>query len=96
MSEANMTTSFKDFEEQARTEGFDEVLERDWPAGTVLDTHAHPFAVKALVVRGEMWLTSNGSPRHLKPGDTFELDRDAPHAERYGADGATYWVARRK
>jgi hypothetical protein len=89
-------TSFHDFEQQARAEGFDEVLERDWPARTVLDTHSHPFAAKAVVVRGEMWLTVGGSTRHLLPGGTFELSVDVPHAERYGPEGATYWVARRK
>jgi quercetin dioxygenase-like cupin family protein len=70
-------------------------LERQWAPGTVLDTHAHPFAVKARVVQGEMWLTVGASTRHLRAGDTFELDSDVPHAERYGDDGATYWVARR-
>jgi hypothetical protein len=33
--------------------------------------------------------------QHLLPGDTFALERDERHAERYGDDGATYWVARR-
>ena len=88
-------TTIHDFEQQARKEGFDEVLERDWPAGTVLDTHTHPFAVQALVVRGEMWLTVGESTRHLRSGDTFELASEVPHAERYGGEGATYWVARR-
>jgi hypothetical protein len=27
--------------------------------------------------------------------DTFTLARHTPHAERYGADGAMFWVARR-
>jgi len=58
-------------------------------------THTHPFAVKALVVQGEMWLTVQGQTRHLHAGDSFELDREAPHAERYGPSGATYWAARR-
>ena len=49
-----------------------------------------------VVVRGEMWLTVGGSTRHLLPGGTFELSVDVPHAERYGPEGATYWVARRK
>lgn len=71
------------------------MLERDWPAATVLDWHTHPFAVKALVVRGEMWLTVGADTRHLKAGDDFVLDRDVRHAERYGNAGATYWVARR-
>jgi SAM-dependent methyltransferase len=55
----------------------------------------HPFAVKALVVRGEMWLSVGADTRHLRAGDAFELDREVPHAERYGPDGAAYWVARR-
>ena len=31
----------------------------------------------------------------LRPGESFEVRRDQPHAERYGAQGATCWVARR-
>jgi len=87
--------SFGDFAAQARAQGFDEVTERHWDPGVTLDTHSHPFAVKALLVRGEMWLTVGEETRQLRPGDTFELARDAPHAERYGVDGATYWAARR-
>ena len=90
-----MPTGFEQFAAEARAEGFDEVLERTWAPGTVLERHAHPFALRALVVRGEMWLTVGDEPRHLVAGDAFALDRDVPHAERYGPEGATYWVARR-
>jgi quercetin dioxygenase-like cupin family protein len=87
--------SFKDFEADARAQGFDEVTERHWDPKVTLDTHTHPFALRALVVRGEMWLTVSDQTRHLRAGDTFELERDVPHAERYGVEGATYSVARR-
>ena len=87
--------NFDTFRIQALTEGFDEVLERQWDPLTLLDMHSHPFAVKALVTRGEMWLTVGEHTRHLLAGDTFELDAHMPHAERYGAEGAAYWVARR-
>ncbi len=87
--------TFETFAAEARERGYPEVLERVWPAGQVVDDHGHPFAVQALVVQGEMWLTARGQTRHLQPGDRFELDRDEPHAERYGAAGATYWAARR-
>jgi hypothetical protein len=90
-----MEITFETFAAEARAEGFDEVLERRWPPSKVLDSHTHPFALRALVVAGEMWLTVGDDTRHLGPGDPFELDRDVPHAERYGAAGATYWVARR-
>jgi quercetin dioxygenase-like cupin family protein len=87
--------SFADFEATAKGQGFDEVLERQWAPLAQTGTHTHPFSVWARVVEGEMWLTVAESTQHLRAGDTFELGRDVPHAERYGARGASYWVARR-
>lgn len=87
--------TFDAFGAQARAQGFTEVLERRWPPLTVLGTHDHPFAAKALVVQGEMWLTAGATTQHLRAGDAFELDAGVPHDERYGPEGATYWVARR-
>lgn len=89
------TATFPEFEAGARAQGFDEVLERRWEPGVVLDAHAHPFAVKALVVRGEMWLTVGDDTRYLRSGDNFELERKVVHSERYGSEGTTLWVARR-
>jgi quercetin dioxygenase-like cupin family protein len=86
---------FDEFKQTSLAAGFDEVVEREWAPHTVLDTHTHPFAVHAVVTRGEMWLTMNGRTQHLLPGSTFQLDRDVPHDERYGAEGAAYWVARK-
>jgi predicted exporter len=89
------TLDFEDFRRDSLAAGFDEVLERHWPPHTVLETHTHPFSVQAVVTQGEMWLSCGDDTRHLQAGDTFQLARDVPHAERYGAEGATYWVARR-
>jgi quercetin dioxygenase-like cupin family protein len=87
--------SFDDFKRTAVAAGFDEVIERKWAPNTLLDTHTHPFAVQAVVTQGEMWLIVDGQTQHLLSGSTFELARDVPHDERYGAEGATYWVARK-
>lgn len=87
--------SFQAFEAQALMQGFDAALCRDWAPDTQVATHAHPFAVKAVMVQGELWLTLEGRTRHLTPGDWFELAAEVPHEERYGPQGATYWVARR-
>jgi mannose-6-phosphate isomerase-like protein (cupin superfamily) len=89
------TSSLAAFRADALAAGFDEVLEREWAPHTVLDTHTHSFEVEAVVVRGEMWLTFDGATRHLRPGDRFALAPEVPHAERYGPQGAAYWVARR-
>lgn len=88
-------TTFEAFSAEHRAAGCDEVLERRWQPNMVIETHTHPFAVQALVVQGEFWLTLGGRVQHLKAGDRFELAADVPHAERYGAEGAIFWVARR-
>lgn len=86
---------FDAFAASMKQQGFDQVVERTWRAHTTIEEHSHPFDARAVVVRGEMWLTVDGRTEHLLPGGTFELPANLPHAERYGADGATYWVARR-
>jgi len=88
--------TFEAFEAEARAQGFDEIAERKWDRGTVVQSHTHPFSVRALVVQGEMWLSVGNDVRHLSPGDEFTLDRNVAHSERYGAEGATYWAARRR
>ncbi len=88
-------TSFEKFTADARAAGFDEALIREWAPLAVIDTHTHPFDADAVVTAGEMWLTCDSQTQHLNVGDTFKLPAGTPHAERYGPDGATYWVARR-
>ncbi len=90
-----MIPSFDEFAAKLRAEGYEEVLARSWSPREIQETHRHPFVAKALVVSGEMWLTQRGTTRHLVAGDDFELEADEPHAERYGEEGATYWVGRR-
>jgi quercetin dioxygenase-like cupin family protein len=90
-----LAASYAEFETAARASGFDTVLLREWAPGTVVDTHTHPFDVEAQVVQGEFWLTVGDATRHLRPGDTFAVGREVPHAERYGAEGAVFWAARR-
>lgn len=85
---------FDTFRAAQAARGFDEVVARSWAPGEDVATHSHPFDADALVVAGEMWLTVDGVTRHLRPGDRFAIAAGTPHEERYGADGATYWVGR--
>ncbi len=91
-----MAESFAQFEARLKAQGFDEVLERSWQPGQVVGTHSHPFDANAVVVQGEMWLTVGAATQHIPAGGTFALARDTPHSERYGSEGATYWVGRRQ
>ena len=86
---------FDTFATSMKRQGFDQVVKQVWDPRTVVEEHTHAFHAKALVVQGEMWLTVNGRTEHLFPGSTFELAANQPHAERYGPEGATYWVGRR-
>lgn len=86
---------FEQFAAQARADGFDEVLVREWAASQQVGQHQHPFDVKAIVARGELWLSCGAQARHLPAGSSFELARNRPHDELYGSAGATLWVARR-
>ncbi len=86
--------TLESFTTQSMEEGFDEIIVREWAPDLRLDTHTHPFDVSAHVVRGEYWLTVGSDVRHLRGGDSFRLERNVPHAELYGPQGATVWVAR--
>ena len=55
------TSSFQAFEGQARADGFDEVLPREWQPDTVLPEHTHPFDACAVLVEDEMWLSLSTS-----------------------------------
>lgn len=90
-----MQENFNEFESRLHAQGFEQVLERQWQPNQVVGVHTHPFDASAVVVKGEMWLTVGDETRHIPSGVTFELTRDTPHSERYGAEGATYWVGRR-
>jgi quercetin dioxygenase-like cupin family protein len=87
--------TYEQFQAETQALGFGEVLVREWAANQRVDIHTHPFDVNALVVRGEFVLSCGDGVRTLRAGDRFALDREVPHTEAYGPEGATFWVARR-
>ncbi|MFL5441441.1 MAG: cupin domain-containing protein [Myxococcales bacterium] len=88
--------SFESFRSRSLESGANEVLERRYTPGQIVDRHTHSFDADALVTQGEMWLTfDDGKTLHLRAGDTFHVTHGTPHSEKYGPDGTTYWVARR-
>ena len=61
-----MLPTFETYSAEQRAAGFEEVLERRWKPNHELDTHTHPFAVQALVVQGELWLTVGERVQRLR------------------------------
>ena len=86
--------TFEEFAADARADGYDEILVREWGASVETGTHTHPFHARLVVARGGLKITMEGRTIDLKPGDGCEVPRDLPHAEIYGAEGATLWVGR--
>lgn len=89
------TLNLEEFTKASLEKGYDNVTVREWAANSVSELHTHEFSVHAVVAQGEMWLTRNGKADHLKIGDTFTMDPETPHAERYGPAGTIYWAARK-
>ena len=87
--------TFEQFQARKLAEGYDEVLRREWQPHFVNETHSHPFDTDAVVAHGEYWLTVNGHTTHYRAGETFQVARGVAHAERYGAEGAVFWAARK-
>lgn len=60
-----------------------------------LDQHSHPYAVRALVIDGQIDITSSGIKSTYLAGDTFELLAGQPHSENYGGKGVQYLASRK-
>lgn len=83
------------FETTLKKDGFDEVVTRSLPAGQVVPPHSHPFAVRALVLEGEITLTVGEASRTYRAGEVFTMDAACEHTEQVGAAGVDYLVGRR-
>ncbi len=83
------------FKQQLTDEGFDEIFDKNLPAGQYVAEHSHPFAVKALVTAGDVALGVAGVVTTYRPGDVFTMALGCEHTERYGDAGVSYVVGRK-
>ncbi len=83
------------FARQLTDEGFDEVLTKTLPAKQRVDTHTHPFAVKALVTAGQVTLGVGGELKIYRTGEVFSMAKGCEHSELYGDDGVSYVIGRK-
>jgi len=78
------------FEAQLAADGYTDVAVRDRAARDASAEHAHDYAVRAMVLEGEITLTIAGGARRYGPGEVFEMARSCPHAETIGAEGVRF------
>jgi len=84
------------FRSGLEADGYLEVVDRTFDAGTVIGDHGHDYDVRLLVVQGSLTLGCNGTSRTFRTGEVLELDRNIPHTERYDADVATTMIVGRR
>jgi quercetin dioxygenase-like cupin family protein len=83
------------FEAALKADGYGEVENKTVAPNVVNSSHTHPFAVRILVLAGEMSVTANGAAHTCRAGDTFAMDAGCEHFEQYGAEGCNYLVGRK-
>ena len=84
------------FEAALKADGFGEIETKSIAPDVVNAAHAHPFAVRLMVVSGEITITSNGAAHTCRAGHTFALDANCEHAEQIGPQGVSYIVGRKR
>lgn len=83
------------FVEQLAREGFQPpvLVERD--ALGRLESHAHFFEARALVIQGELHIRTAAGERHYGVGDIFQLAAQEAHSKVFGPTGVRYLAGRR-
>ena len=76
-------------------EGFPKPAEVHQPPNGSLGVHTHPFAVKALVIAGQIEIVFNEISTVYSAGDVFQLEFEQPHSESYGSAGVCYLASRK-
>ncbi len=76
-------------------DGYTDIETKSIDPNVFIDTHSHPFDVRALVLAGNLTLNCSGELSEFKAGDLLELGRDIPHTEQYGPQGYTILLGRR-
>ncbi len=75
-------------------QGYDgpELLERS--ANLHNPEHSHEFSVSALILAGQLSVTTAAGTTTCGAGDTYSLAGGIPHSELYGPEGARILVGR--
>jgi quercetin dioxygenase-like cupin family protein len=84
------------FEASLKAEGYSEIERKTVAPNVVNSVHTHPFAVRILVLSGEMSVTVDGAKHTCHSGDTFAMAPGCEHFEQYGPEGSVYLVGRKR
>ena len=75
-----------EFEKALLRDGFTAETRALAPGHTTPE-HTHPFDVRAMVLEGEITLTTAEGSRTYRPDEVFTMAAGCPHAESIGPEG---------
>jgi len=84
-----------EFESALKRDGFNEISTVGFRAGHDLPDHSHPYALRALVLEGEIHITVEGKETTYRPGEVFALLPGVHHTERSPA-GVRFLIGRKR
>lgn len=84
------------FEAALKADGYAEIETKTVLPNVANAAHAHPFAVRLLVLSGEMSVTAEGSKQTCHAGNVYSLAAGCEHAEQFGVEGCVYLVGRKR
>ena len=79
-----------EFEALLAADGYRDVAVKQRPPRDASPEHGHAYAVRALVLEGEMTITIAGRPRRYAAGEIFDVAAGTPHAETVGDAGVRF------
>ncbi|MFV9685526.1 cupin domain-containing protein [uncultured Pantoea sp.] len=84
-----------DFRKWLAEQGFDQPLLVERAAATELDNHVHPFEALALILDGDITISTEQGETTYHAGDTFHLQPNELHREVFGPRGVRYLAGRK-
>jgi len=84
-----------EFETGLLRDGYKNIETKTVRSQVATKPHTHDFSVRALILAGDITLTSEGRSRTFRTGEIFEMAAGCEHSEQYGPEGVTYLVGRK-
>jgi len=84
-----------EFRKLLAEQGFNQPLLVERAAATELDNHVHPFEALALILSGDITISTEQGETTYRTGETFHLQPNELHHEAFGPQGVRYLAGRK-
>jgi len=83
------------FRDQAKRDGYADPVMIEREGGDFIESHAHDFSARILVLSGEMTVQTPEREFTCRVGEAGRVERGVSHSEQTGPDGVCFLVARK-